>query len=239
MKKKEFKEKLYQLLEIGVNEKSSVETLQLAYQALADYKNKNELNNNLLLQDSNYYDCYEGVYNLILQGLIDQAMLLAIKDLKEINSLPTGIKSSMSFISNLLMSDIISTIWRINFDNDTRSLTLRNFHKLFTQRNPNSTICLSPIDKNIKKKVNTMRSSFLAHLDICKDEVYIKMDEMYLLLEQALNDFNAICTAANDIKIKPINSVMQMHLQISYLNAMRDIIINSLPENKRPLESQI
>lgn len=107
MKKKEFKEKLYQLLEIGVNEKSSVETLQLAYQALADYKNKNELNNNLLLQDSNYYDCYEGVYNLILQGLIDQAMLLAIKDLKEINSLPTGIKSSMSFISNLLMSDII------------------------------------------------------------------------------------------------------------------------------------
>ena len=155
MKKKEFKEKLYQLLEIGVNEKSSVETLQLAYQALADYKNKNELNNNLLLQDSNYYDCYEGVYNLILQGLIDQAMLLAIKDLKEINSLPTGIKSSMSFISNLLMSDIISTIWRINFDNDTRSLTLRNFHKLFTQRNPNSTICLSPIDKNIKKKVNT------------------------------------------------------------------------------------
>lgn len=84
-----------------------------------------------------------------------------------------------------------------------------------------------------------MRSSFLAHLDICKDEVYIKMDEMYLLLEQALNDFNAICNAANDIKIKSINSVMQMHLQISYLNAMRDIIINSLPENKRPLESQI
>lgn len=169
----------------------------------------------LCLTGDEYYDRWKDINSLLARAYTDVAILRKIAssgmraEMSQIPCIDSGI-TLISHIDNLLLFDLAMILWKIN-DRDGKSNTLNTLNAYVRKKFTDKEIKMESLSKSSKKTLEDLekiRDKYLAHNDIIKSGVQIKLATLEQLLNESKDMFNAmtfeskekgICKMSSDV----------------------------------------
>lgn len=150
-------------------------------------------------QNEEYRQMYWNLFDLLQKAYMDRYLLEELSKYNEEikqheNAYKTYSYSVIGHLFILLKNDLCLTLWKIYFDNDGDALTISKLNQHLRQITGEN--YESKISKHLRiydKAIDTVRDQYLAHNDKEKENVRVKLSDLYAIMDEICILLNGMC----------------------------------------------
>lgn len=175
-----------------------------------------------VILDEQLYRNYSELAYLILQCYKDIAVLnyfIQLGEKKE--KLQEEVLLVAEHYIKLVQRDLALTIWKIKIDTNSNANTVSQFRNKINQLMKNNNLCVKQVkaiklDKKIRDDINYIRSRYLAHTDMNRQDSKIEISDLKKALDDICTEFNNICRVIDDERVYEITPADKMTIDIKF-----------------------
>ena len=177
-----------------------------------------------------YFKRYDMLKSLLVEAYIN---IYAIEEIDRYNhsiitekmALTKSSLGILSHICDLLKSDLGNIIWKLYYDQDSDTNTIKHLNTFIYKNYANSIgtirmpkMSLSDNLKNVGNELIILRNNFLSHNATDRSGISIQIDDLKTIVEELKNKLNGLCLPTVDARVTPITNqqLQALKLDVSF-----------------------
>lgn len=131
----------------------------------------------------------------------------------------------VNHVTILAQKDLALTIWKIKLDNNPNANTVSKFRNKINYELKKEGLSVSSekktmLDKELENDLKRMRSQFLAHIDMYRNDGRIEIHKLKKALDVICKEFNSVCNKIDDDRVHEITDSNKMEIDICMITGM-------------------